>query len=137
MLTPAHGRHAEGQRTGVTTLEEVVKRTAAEEEACNQLRALLEEMIEKDASTSTSWRASVQDPRGRRHRGTHRAKRFMDAKGHPVRSRTRPHENQKKRFETENELDFRSASRIWPLRGNVFKQRGCVSVVIRKIPFNK
>jgi twitching motility protein PilT len=46
-------------------------------------------------------------------------------------------ENQKKRFETESELDFsfgiQNPARF---RGNVFKQRGCVSVVIRQIPFN-
>jgi twitching motility protein PilT len=45
-------------------------------------------------------------------------------------------ENQKKRFETEDELDFsfgiQSLSRF---RGNVFKQRGCVAVVIRVIPY--
>ncbi len=45
-------------------------------------------------------------------------------------------ESQKKRFETEDELDFsfgiQNLSRV---RGNVFKQRGCVSMVIRQIPF--
>jgi twitching motility protein PilT len=37
-------------------------------------------------------------------------------------------ENQKKRFEMEDELAR--------FRGNVFKQRGCISMVIRQIPFN-
>jgi len=46
-------------------------------------------------------------------------------------------ENQKKRFETENELDFSfGIQNLARFRGNVFKQRGCVSVVIRQIPFN-
>jgi twitching motility protein PilT len=45
-------------------------------------------------------------------------------------------ENQKKRFETENELDFSfGIQNLARFRGNCFKQRGCVSVVIRQIPF--
>jgi twitching motility protein PilT len=46
-------------------------------------------------------------------------------------------ENQKKRFETESELDFSfGIQNLARFRGNVFKQRGCVSMVIRQIPFN-
>ncbi len=46
-------------------------------------------------------------------------------------------ENQKKRFETEDELDFSfGIQNLARFRGNVFKQRGCVAVVIRMIPFN-
>ena len=46
-------------------------------------------------------------------------------------------ENQKKRFETENELDFSfGIQNLARFRGNVYKQRGCVSVAIRMIPFN-
>jgi len=46
-------------------------------------------------------------------------------------------ETQKKRFETEDELDFSfGIQNLARFRGNVFKQRGCVSVVIRMIPFN-
>src|SRR2546426_2227655 len=46
-------------------------------------------------------------------------------------------ENQKKRFETENELDFSfGIQNLARFRGNCFKQRGCVSLVIRQIPFN-
>jgi twitching motility protein PilT len=46
-------------------------------------------------------------------------------------------ENQKKRFETEDELDFSfGIQNLARFRGNVFKQRGCVSMVIRMIPFN-
>jgi twitching motility protein PilT len=46
-------------------------------------------------------------------------------------------ENQKKRFETEDELDFSfGIQNLARFRGNCFKQRGCVSVVIRQIPFN-
>jgi twitching motility protein PilT len=46
-------------------------------------------------------------------------------------------EAQKKRFETEDELDFSfGIPNLSRFRGNVFKQRGCVSMVIRQIPFN-
>ena len=45
-------------------------------------------------------------------------------------------ENQKKRFEMEDELDFSfGIQNLARFRGNVFKQRGCVSMVIRQIPF--
>jgi twitching motility protein PilT len=46
-------------------------------------------------------------------------------------------ENQKKRFEIEDELDFSFGIQgLARFRGNVFKQRGCVAMVIRMIPFN-
>src|SRR5690606_35622665 len=45
-------------------------------------------------------------------------------------------EAQKKRFETEDELDFSfGIHNLSRFRGNVFKQRGCVTMVIRQIPF--
>jgi len=46
-------------------------------------------------------------------------------------------ENQKKRFETEDELDFSfGIQNLARFRGNCFKQRGCVSMVVRQIPFS-
>src|SRR3954462_6387932 len=46
-------------------------------------------------------------------------------------------ENQKKRFEMEDELDFSfGIQNLARFRGNCFKQRGCVAMVIRQIPFN-
>src|SRR5436853_6971818 len=45
-------------------------------------------------------------------------------------------ENQKKKFEMEDELDFSFGTQnLARFRGNCFKQRGCVSMVIRQIPF--
>ena len=45
-------------------------------------------------------------------------------------------EQQKKRFETDDELDFSfGIQNLARFRGNAFKQRGCVSLVIRQIPF--
>ncbi|HRX18070.1 MAG TPA: type IV pilus twitching motility protein PilT, partial [Gemmatimonadales bacterium] len=46
-------------------------------------------------------------------------------------------ESQKKRFEQEDELDFSfGIQNLARFRGNVFKQRGCVSMVVRMIPFS-
>jgi twitching motility protein PilT len=45
-------------------------------------------------------------------------------------------ESQKKRFETEDELDFSfGIANLSRFRGNCYKQRGCVSMAIRQIPF--
>lgn len=45
-------------------------------------------------------------------------------------------ETQKKRFETESELDFSfGIQNLSRFRGNVYRQRGCVAVAIRQIPF--
>ena len=46
-------------------------------------------------------------------------------------------EKQKRAFETEDELDFSfGIQNLARFRGNVYKQRGCVSMAIRMIPFN-
>src|SRR5215211_7756073 len=46
-------------------------------------------------------------------------------------------EDQKKRFEQEDELDFSfGIANLARFRGNCFRQRGCVSMVIRQIPFS-
>src|SRR5512141_2003399 len=46
-------------------------------------------------------------------------------------------QNQKKRFEQEDELDFSfGIANLARFRGNCFRQRGCVSMVIRQIPFH-
>jgi twitching motility protein PilT len=45
-------------------------------------------------------------------------------------------DQQKKRFETDDELDFSfGLANLARFRGNVFKQRGSVSIVFRQIPF--
>jgi twitching motility protein PilT len=45
-------------------------------------------------------------------------------------------EAQKKRFETEDELDFSfGIANLSRFRGNVYRQRGCVSMAIRQIPY--
>lgn len=46
-------------------------------------------------------------------------------------------EQQKKKFETDNELDFSFGIQgLARFRGNCFRQRGCVGMVMRQIPMN-
>jgi len=45
-------------------------------------------------------------------------------------------EQQKKRFETEDELDFSfGVQNLSRFRGNCFKQRGCIAMALRQIPY--
>ena len=101
------------------------------------LRALLEEMIERDAS---DLHITAGDKPKLRIDGD-----ITDANVDVVLSPKDTlqltysilTENQKKRFETEDELDFSfGIQNLARFRGNCFKQRGCVSLVIRQIPFN-
>jgi len=100
------------------------------------LRALLEEMIEKDASDlhitagecpklridGDIVNASFAEP--------------MTPKDTLQIAYSVLTENQKKRFETDDELDFSfGIQNLARFRGNCFKQRGCVAMVIRMIPF--
>ncbi|MEO7521762.1 MAG: type IV pilus twitching motility protein PilT [Gemmatimonas sp.] len=100
------------------------------------LRALLDEMIEKDAS---DLHISAGDRPKLRVDGDI----VSSAVEHVLTPRDTLQlaysvltENQKKRFEMEDELDFSfGIANLSRFRGNVFKQRGCVSMVIRQIPF--
>ena len=101
------------------------------------LRALLEEMIERDASDLHI--TAGERPKLRIDGDITNSN--VDYVLHPKDTLQLAYsvltENQKKRFETESELDFSfGIQNLARFRGNVFKQRGCVSVVIRQIPFN-
>ena len=100
------------------------------------LRALLEEMIEKDASDLhivAGERPKLRVDGDIVNASTEEVLTPKDTLSLAYSVLT---ENQKKRFETENELDFSfGIQNLARFRGNCFKQRGCVSVVIRQIPF--
>src|SRR3989475_3167405 len=101
------------------------------------LRALLEEMIEKDASDLHI----VAGERPKLRVDGDIISAASDEQLTPKDTLSLAYsvltENQKKRFETENELDFSfGIQNLARFRGNCFKQRGCVSMVIRQIPFN-
>src|SRR5512134_930462 len=101
------------------------------------LRALLEEMIEKDASDlhiTAGERAKLRID-GDITNAT--PTEILTAKDTLSIAYSVLTENQKKRFETEDELDFSfGIQNLARFRGNCFKQRGCVSMVVRQIPFS-
>ncbi|HET9384995.1 MAG TPA: type IV pilus twitching motility protein PilT [Gemmatimonadales bacterium] len=101
------------------------------------LRALLEEMIEKDASDLHLVAGERPKIRVDGDIVNAQSEEVLTPKDTLSLAYSVLTENQKKRFETENELDFSfGIQNLARFRGNVFKQRGCVSVVIRQIPFS-
>ena len=101
------------------------------------LRALLEEMIEKEASDLHI--SSGERPKLRVDGDIvdSSVAEILTPKDTLQLAYSVLTENQKKRFETEDELDFSfGIQNLARFRGNCFKQRGCVSMVIRMIPFN-
>jgi twitching motility protein PilT len=101
------------------------------------LRALLEEMIEKDASDLHLVAGERPKLRVDGDIVSASSEEVLTPKDTLSLAYSVLTENQKKRFETESELDFSfGIQNLARFRGNVFKQRGCVSVVIRQIPFN-
>jgi twitching motility protein PilT len=100
------------------------------------LRGLLEEMIEKAASDLHLSAGEVPKLRvdGRLEdsgHGTTLAPRETQALAYSILT-----EQQKKRFEQEDELDLSFAvQNLSRFRGNVFRQRGTVAMAIRQIPF--
>jgi twitching motility protein PilT len=101
------------------------------------LRALLEEMIQKDASDLHITAAERPKLRVDGDIVDSSAIEVLTPKDTLQLAYSVLTENQKKRFENDDELDFSfGIQNLARFRGNVFKQRGCVAMVIRMIPFN-
>jgi twitching motility protein PilT len=101
------------------------------------LRALLEEMIEKEASDLHITTGERPKLRVDGDITDSSVTEILTPKDTLQLAYSVLTENQKKRFETEDELDFSfGIQNLARFRGNCFKQRGCVSMVIRMIPFN-
>jgi twitching motility protein PilT len=101
------------------------------------LRALLEEMIQKDASDLHITAAEKPKLRVDGDIVDSSIPDVLTPKDTLQLAYSVLTENQKKRFETDDELDFSfGIQNLARFRGNVFKQRGCVAMVIRMIPFN-
>jgi twitching motility protein PilT len=101
------------------------------------LRALLEEMLQKDASDLHITAAEKPKLRVDGDIVDSSATEILTPKDTLQLAYSVLTENQKKRFETDDELDFSfGIQNLARFRGNVFKQRGCVAMVIRMIPFN-
>jgi twitching motility protein PilT len=110
--------------------------TAPQAQTTVSLRTLLDEMIERDASDlhlSAGDRPKLRIDGEIANSGVEHVLTPRDTLQLAYSVLT---ENQKKRFEMEDELDFSfGIQNLSRFRGNVFKQRGCVSMVIRQIPF--
>jgi twitching motility protein PilT len=101
------------------------------------LRALLEEMIQKSASDLHITAAEKPKLRVDGDIVDSSVPEILTPKDTLQLAYSVLTENQKKRFETDDELDFSfGIQHLARFRGNVFKQRGCVAMVIRMIPFN-
>jgi twitching motility protein PilT len=101
------------------------------------LRALLEEMIQRDASDLHITAAEKPKLRVDGDMTDSSVPDILTPKDTLQLAYSVLTENQKKRFETDDELDFSfGIQNLARFRGNVFKQRGCVAMVIRMIPFN-
>ncbi len=101
------------------------------------LRALLEEMIERDASDLHITAGERAKLRVDGDITNAELEYVLTPKDTLQLAYSVLTENQKKRFEMEDELDFSfGIQNLARFRGNCFKQRGCVSMVIRQIPFN-
>jgi twitching motility protein PilT len=101
------------------------------------LRVLLEEMIERDASDLHITAGERPKMRIDGEIQSSKLEFVMSPKDTLQLAYSVLTENQKKRFEMEDELDFSfGIQNLARFRGNVFKQRGCVSMVIRQIPFS-
>jgi twitching motility protein PilT len=101
------------------------------------LRSLLEEMIQRDASDLHITAAEKPKLRVDGDIVDSSVPEVLTPKDTLQLAYSVLTENQKKRFETEDELDFSfGIQNLARFRGNVFKQRGCVAMVIRMIPFN-
>src|SRR6185437_848623 len=101
------------------------------------LRVLLEEMIERGASDLHISACERPKLRVDGDMANSSVEMVMQPKNTLLLAYSVPTENQKKRFEMEDELDFSfGIQNLARFRGNCFKQRGCVSMVIRQIPFD-
>jgi twitching motility protein PilT len=100
------------------------------------LRVLLQEMIQRGAS---DLHITVGNPAKLRIDGDltdSNAKQVLAPKDTLSLAYSILTDNQKKRFETEDELDFSfGVQNLSRFRGNVYKQRGCVAMAIRQIPY--
>jgi twitching motility protein PilT len=101
------------------------------------LRSLLEEMIERDASDLHITAGERPKLRVDGDITNSNVDYVLSPKDTLQLAYSVLTENQKKRFEMDDELDFSfGIQNLARFRGNCFKQRGCVSMVIRQIPFS-
>ena len=100
------------------------------------LRALLEEMVEREASDLHITAGEQPKIRIDGALVASSVKKTLDARDTSALAYSILTEQQKKRFEEENELDMSfSVKNMSRFRCNVFRQRDSVAMAVRKIPF--
>src|ERR671929_1344462 len=100
------------------------------------LRSLLEEMIERGASDLHITAGERPKVRVDGHITDSVTDYILTPKDTLQLTYSILTENQKKRFETEDELDFSfGIQNLSRFRANAFRQRGCVALAIRQVPF--
>ncbi|MFQ5549859.1 MAG: type IV pilus twitching motility protein PilT [Gemmatimonadales bacterium] len=108
---------------------------AAQKSQPPNLKALLEEMVQREASDlhiSAGERPKLRIDGDITDSSSAHA---MTPKDTLLMAYSVLNDSQKKRFEQEDELDFSfGISGLARFRGNCFKQKGCVSMVVRQIP---
>ena len=108
---------------------------AAPQTSAVSLRSLLEEMIEREASDLHITAGECPKLRIDGDIISSKSDITLSAKDTLQLAYSVLTENQKKRFELDDELDFSfGIQNLARFRGNAFKQRGCVTMVIRQIP---
>jgi len=108
----------------------------AQEEELN-VRALLHEMVEKGASDLHITVGERPKIRVDGDLVDTSSKKVLAPKDTLTLAYSILTEQQKKRFETDDELDFSfGVQNLSRFRGNLFKQRGCIAMVLRQIPYN-
>jgi len=107
----------------------------SDNEALN-LRAMLEEMVEKGASDLHITAGEQPKLRIDGALVSSSVKQVLDARDTSALAYSVLTEQQKKRFEEDNELDMSfSVKKMSRFRCNVFRQRDSVAMAVRKIPF--
>jgi twitching motility protein PilT len=133
--TSTEPRFRPGERMSQTTTASPPSNAQAG--AAVSLRALLEEMIEREASDLHVTAGERAKLRIDGDIGNSNIEHVLSPKDTLQLAYSVLTENQKKRFEMDDELDLSfGIQNLARFRGNVFKQRGCVSMAIRQIPFN-
>jgi twitching motility protein PilT len=100
------------------------------------LKNLLQEMVDRDASDLHITVGERAKLRIDGHIENSRSEEHMDGQQTQLLAYSFLTEAQKKTFEVEGELDLSfSVSKLARFRANIFRQRGSVAVVIRRIPF--
>jgi twitching motility protein PilT len=119
----------------MTTQQAPAPGAAAQANALN-LRALLEEMVSRNASDLHITAGERPKVRVDGEIVNTSVEQVLTPRDTMALAYSVLTDVQKKRFEMEDELDFSfGIQNLARFRGNVFKQRGCVSMAVRQIPF--